>query len=570
MPKLCTKLFAALALLGASVPLVTFSDTQSDSTPKQTAVDSASTPTQSETPSQAATTIKDLVAALNQSSFNAKGSAAEALAAFDNPRVIPILQAWLKGKLYVRKADEVVVIVKDAEQGFKISDAITGQDYGNVSSDDINKIKTNNQLRGKIRGLVAELSLNNPSRNVRLSAVREMISEIDEESADIFRNALNNERDLEVANSLRTGIAIIELSNADKETKRRAIATLGDSLLPAAHNRLRAFLEKDDSGKYLESDKELTGLAESAVGRIQTKLDSYKFVETLYFGISSGAVLLLAAIGLAITFGVMGVINMAHGELIMVGAYTAYGMQMLMPGNIGLSLILAVPAAFLIAGSIGILIERGVIRYLYGRTLDTLLATFGISLILQQMARTFISPKNVAVESPQWMQGSYEVNPALGLTYNYIYIIFFSLIVFAALLLILKKTSLGLQVRAVSQNRAIARAMGVRSDWVDALTFGLGTGIAGVAGVALSQTTNVGPNLGQQYIIDSFMVVVFGGVGNLWGTLVGAMSLGVVNKFLETRVGSVTADIMVLVFIILFIQKRPRGLFPQKGRAAEA
>jgi urea transport system permease protein len=280
-------------------------------------------------------------------------------------------------------------------------------------------------------------------------------------------------------------------------------------------------------------------------------------------------VLVLAAIGLAITFGVMGVINMAHGELIMLGAYTTYLVQLAMPNAIDYSLFVAIPAAFIVAGLFGVAIERGVIRFLYGRPLETLLATFGISLILQQLVRTSISAQNVVVENPSWMSGSLQLNPALSLTYNRLYIFVFALLVFLALLLILKRTALGLQVRAVSQNRAMARAMGVRSARVDALTFGLGAGIAGVAGVALSQLTNVGPNMGQAYIIDSFMVVVFGGVGNLWGTLVGGLTLGVANKFMEPWTGAVLAKILVLVFIILFIQWRPRGLFPQRGRAAE-
>jgi urea transport system permease protein len=252
----------------------------------------------------------------------------------------------------------------------------------------------------------------------------------------------------------------------------------------------------------------------------------------------------------------------------MLGAYTTYMIQQLLPAYTEVSLLLAIPAAFLVSGITGIIIERTVIRFLYGRPLETLLATFGISLILQQLVRTLISPQNVPVSNPDWMSGALEINSVLALTYNRLYIILFCLLVFIALSLVLKRTSLGLQVRAVSQNRAMARAMGVRSARVDALTFGLGSGIAGVAGVALSQLTNVGPNLGQSYIIDSFMVVVFGGVGNLWGTLVGGLSLGVANKVLEPWSGAVLAKILVLVFIILFIQKRPRGLFPQKGRAA--
>jgi urea transport system permease protein len=275
------------------------------------------------------------------------------------------------------------------------------------------------------------------------------------------------------------------------------------------------------------------------------------------------------AIGLSITFGVMGVINMAHGELIMLGAYTTYVLQSLMPNHIGLAVLLSIPAAFVVSGLVGVGIERGVIQFLKGRPLETLLATFGISLILQQAVRTVFSPLNRQVITPDWMSGALQINPVLSLTYNRLYVILFSLIVFTLLLLIMKRTVLGLYVRAVSQNRDMAKAMGIRSEWVDAMTFGLGSGVAGLAGVALSQLTNVGPNLGQAYIIDSFMVVVFGGVGNLWGTLVGGLSLGVANKFLEPATGAVLAKIIVLVALILFIQKRPSGLFPQKGRSVE-
>ena len=295
----------------------------------------------------------------------------------------------------------------------------------------------------------------------------------------------------------------------------------------------------------------------------------YGALETLFFGLSLGSVLVLAAIGLAISFGVMGVINMAHGELIMLGAYTTYVMQLLLPNHIGLALVLAVPAAFLVSGLVGVAIERGIIRFLYGRPLETLLATFGLSLILQQVVRSIFSPLNRSVTSPDWMQGLWQINDLFSVTYNRLAIILFMLVVFALLLLVMNRTSLGLKVRAVSQNRAMAKAMGVRTARVDALTFGLGSGIAGIAGVALSQLTNVGPNLGQAYIVDSFMVVVFGGVGNLWGTLISGLSLGVLNKVLEPAAGAVMAKILVLIGLILFIQRRPKGLFPQKGRAAE-
>ncbi|MDQ2639912.1 MAG: urea ABC transporter permease subunit UrtB, partial [Pseudomonadota bacterium] len=295
----------------------------------------------------------------------------------------------------------------------------------------------------------------------------------------------------------------------------------------------------------------------------------YATIEMLFFGLSLGSVLVLAGIGLAITFGVMGVINMAHGELMMLGAYTVYVVQQLLPDAIGASVLIAIPLAFLVSGLVGVAIERGVVRFLYGRPLETLLATFGVSLLLQQLVRDIFSPNNRPVQTPAWMSGSWQVNEVLAITWSRIYIVLFAALVFAALLLVLKRTSLGLHVRAVAQNRSMARAMGIRTDWVDALTFGLGAGIAGVAGVALSQLTNVGPNLGQSYIVDSFMVVVFGGVGNLWGTLISGLSLGVVNKLLEPAAGAVLAKILVLVALILFIQRRPRGLFPQKGRAAE-
>jgi urea transport system permease protein len=295
----------------------------------------------------------------------------------------------------------------------------------------------------------------------------------------------------------------------------------------------------------------------------------YSAIETLFFGLSLGSVLVLAAIGLAITFGVMGVINMAHGELMMLGAYTVYVMQQLLPQHIGVSILLSIPAAFIVAALAGVLIERTIIRFLYGRPLETLLATFGVSLILQQLVRSVFSANNRAVESPAWLSGTLQINEALAITYNRLYIVLFTTVVFAILLVVLKRTRLGLDIRAVAQNRSMARAMGIRSEWVDAMTFGLGSGIAGVAGVALSQLTNVGPNLGQSYIIDSFMVVVFGGVGNLWGTLIGGLSMGVVNKLLEPYSGAVLGKIFVLVALILFIQRRPRGLFPQTGRAAE-
>jgi urea transport system permease protein len=321
------------------------------------------------------------------------------------------------------------------------------------------------------------------------------------------------------------------------------------------------------------AEPEVAAAATAAVERIERAQVWWGVGQNVWFGLSLGSVLLLAAVGLAITFGVMGVINLAHGELIMLGAYTTFLTQQVIrsyyPELFDWSLLIALPLAFCVAGAVGVAIERGIVRHLYGRPLETLLATWGVSLILQQAVRVIFGPTNREVGNPSWMSGAFRVGE-LTITYNRFVIVIFALAGFALLILVLRRTAFGLQMRAVTQNRAMASEMGIRTGWVDAMTFGLGAGIAGLAGVALSQIDNVSPNLGQLYIIDSFLVVVFGGAGNLWGTLAAAFSLGVINKFLEPYAGAVLAKILILIFIILFIQKRPRGLFPQRGRAAEA
>ncbi|WP_455207309.1 urea ABC transporter permease subunit UrtB [Kaarinaea lacus] len=513
--------------------------------------------------------FQSAIADLKQQSFKTKSKAIEQLQSVDEPRVLKVFQYLLDGDLYYRKDDQLVVFADKKNNEYSITDVISGEQLGNTSSSTLKKIITNNQLRKQLRGAIAQLSLGNKDTEVRRAAVKEMLRDSTPEVAEMVRSALTKETDSDIKETMATVIALSELNSDDKTIRLNAIQTLGGSLDAEAFNSLSKLVQKNDQGEFQESDAEIREAATVALMSIKDKRGFYELMETIFFGLSLGSVLLLAAIGLAITFGVMGVINMAHGELMMLGAYTTYVVQLLMPNYIEYSLFVAIPAAFIVSGLFGVAIERGVIRFLYGRPLETLLATFGISLILQQLVRSIFSPLNRSVETPAWMSGALEINSAFTLTYNRFYIIIFSLMVFFALLAVLKKTPLGLQVRAVSQNRSMAKAMGVKTEWVDALTFGLGSGIAGVAGVALSQLTNVGPNLGQSYIIDSFMVVVFGGVGNLWGTLVGAMSLGVVNKFLEPWAGAVMAKILILVFIILFIQKKPRGLFPQKGRAAE-
>ena len=313
--------------------------------------------------------------------------------------------------------------------------------------------------------------------------------------------------------------------------------------------------------------------AAAAVTAMEARLAIWNIAQNLWYGLSLSSVLLLAAVGLAITFGVMGVINMAHGEMVMIGAYATFIVQEILrayaPGLMNYSLLFAVPFAFLLAGGIGVIIERTVIRYLYGRPQETLLATWGVSLILQQGIRTLFGPSNREVSAPAFMTGSFKIGE-LAITWNRLWIVVFAGLIFAGLLVALRYTSFGLKIRAVTQNRRMASSMGIATDRVDAMTFGLGSGIAGLAGVALSQIDNVSPNLGQSYIVDSFLVVVFGGVGNLWGTLVGALSIGMANKILEPYAGAVLGKIALIILIIAFIQKRPRGLFALKGRAVES
>lgn len=506
--------------------------------------------------------FSEALSVLKSKSYKKKEVAIKQLVATKDERVKKILEAMLNARLFYTKQDENIVIGVKQGNDYSITDQLTQEEKTGVGKSDLKKVRVNNKLRGVLRAAIATLSLSSPDAKERLSAVKQMYGKTNKAGIETLMSHLDIEKDEKVRAEIETLISINDLKSGDKEKQLTAIASLSESLQPDVRNQLDLLKNSEDA--------DIVKASTAVVKQIDERVSFYEKLNTAFFGLSLGSVLVLAAIGLAITFGVMGIINMAHGELIMLGAYTTYVIQQIMPNYIGMSLVVAVPAAFVVSGLVGILIERLVIRHLYGRPLETLLATFGISLILQQAVRSVFSPLNRSVETPQWMSGSLEINPALSLTYNRLYIIIFCLAVFALLFLIIKKSSLGLSVRAVSQNRPMARAMGIRASRVDALTFGLGSGIAGIAGVALSQLTNVGPNLGQAYIIDSFMVVVFGGVGNLWGTLISGFSLGIANKFLEPWAGAVLAKILVLVFIILFIQKRPRGLFPQKGRAAES
>ena len=500
---------------------------------------------------------------LREASYDDKAKIIEQISQSGHPSVRAVLTALMEQRLYFRNSDQKIFIAKAADvDPLNLIDPITLKSAGTASSDSLSQIGTNNSLRRVLREAVARYSLSSPEVAVRLEAAREMAKSLDAATVPLLQQRLAVETNSGVRKEIAAALALAALDSPDSRARLDAIATLKQSVSQDVRNRLALM---NDS----EKDENVKQAAAAAVRSIDHWRTFYSGIETLFFGLSLGSVLVLIAIGLAITFGVMGVINMAHGELMMLGAYTTWVVQQAMPGHIGISILVAIPAAFVVAGLTGVLLERTVIRFLYGRPLETLLATFGVSLILQQTVRSIFTALNKSVVTPDWMSGSLRLNDALEITWNRLYIVIFTLIVFALVQLVMKRTRLGLDIRAVSQNRAMAKAMGIRTELVDAMTFGLGSGIAGVAGVALSQLTNVGPDLGQSYIIDSFMVVVFGGVGNLWGSLIGGTSMGVVNQLLEPWAGAVLAKIFVLVALILFIQARPRGLFPQKGRAAE-
>jgi urea transport system permease protein len=490
-----------------------------------------------------------------------------------HPNTSAALTAFLEDRLYFRNSDQKVFLVKAAADenstSLDLIDPAILKPAGSAAADDLTKIGTNNRLRSVLQTALARYGLSSPKASVRLDAVHQMEENLDEGNLQLLRDRNAVEADAAVKSEISTALALAALDGSDPGARLAAVKTLHGSVRQDVLNKLEPLTERNSDGSYAETDPNVRQAAIVAVKSINRWRTFYSGIETLFFGLSLGSVLVLIAIGLAITFGVMGVINMAHGELMMLGAYTTYVVQTAMPNHIGSSIFVAIPAAFVVAAIAGIIIERSIIRFLYGRPLETLLATFGVSLILQQAVRSIFTALNRSVQTPDWMSGTLQVNDALAITYNRLYIVIFTMLVFAVLLVVLKYTRMGLEIRAVSQNRAMAKAMGIRSEWVDALTFGLGSGIAGVAGVALSQLTNVNPNLGQSYIIDSFMVVVFGGVGNLWGSLVGGMSMGVVNELLEPYAGAVLGKIVVLVALILFIQARPRGLFPPTGRSSD-
>ncbi|MBF0109173.1 MAG: urea ABC transporter permease subunit UrtB [Magnetococcales bacterium] len=505
---------------------------------------------------------------LADNDYSMKINAVEALAATGDPALEAIFKAMLEGRLFTRRADGGIVIGEQVAQRYRLIDPIDGKNVGEETDDALEKVKVNNKLRKVLRGALGGLTLMAPDRGQRIRAARAMLASPVIDQLPLLEKARDAEADPEVARWLGMARDAILLTGSDVASQRlEALARLEKEGGVQVGTLLGQVANQTSPGPFKQALSE-------ASDRVRRHIERWGLLGNLFQGLSLGSVLLLAAVGLAITFGVMGVINMAHGELVMLGAYTIFVVQDLFravaPDLLDWSLLIGTPLAFLVAGGFGIAIERGIIRHLYGRPLETLLATWGLSLVLQQLVRSAYGPTNREVNTPSWMSGAIETSQGLIFTYNRIAIILFSLAVVLGLAFIVKRTTFGLRMRAVTQNRPMAASMGIRTGWVDAMTFGLGSGVAGLAGVALSQIDNVSPNLGQAYIIDSFMVVVFGGVGNLWGTVVGALSLGMANKFFEPVAGAVLAKILILLALILFIQKRPRGMFPLKGRAVEA
>ncbi|MBT9290250.1 urea ABC transporter permease subunit UrtB [Prosthecodimorpha staleyi] len=499
---------------------------------------------------------------LTTDSYSDTIDAVQAIAVSGHPRAAVIIQALQGGQLAFSAAEKKVYV----RVGNDLQEAGSGTAPATAPAD-LADVRANNRVRGIVSAAMGSLTLLNPDPARRLEAAASVLKSRDAAALPALDQALARETDPAVKAAFAAARAAIVLNKTDASDNERVAAI--DLIRKRGGQDALGLLR----GLPADTPKRVKDAAEAGAKVVETQLALWSGAQNVWYGLSLGSVLLLAAIGLAITFGVMGIINMAHGEMVMIGAYTTFVVQEVIrahaPGLFDWSLTIAIPLAFLTSGLVGVILERTVIRWLYGRPLETLLATWGISLILMQAVRTQFGANNREVGAPSFMSGSFDIGH-MSITWGRLWIIVFALAVFAALILVLKRTPLGLQMRAVTQNRSMASAMGIRTPFVDALTFGLGCGIAGIAGVALSQIDNVSPNLGQSYIIDSFMVVVFGGVGNLWGTLVGAMTLGVINKFLEPYAGAVLGKILVLVFIILFIQKRPRGLFALKGRSVEA
>ncbi|MBI1397719.1 MAG: urea ABC transporter permease subunit UrtB [Betaproteobacteria bacterium] len=494
-----------------------------------------------------------------------KARAIDTIAAAGDEEALTVLEALLGGDLQVTPDKHFLI-----KRSSGLVDAISGSPVS-PEPDEYDKVRINNRLRAQTESAIAGLRLLSRDPAVRLEAAKAIDPSRD--NLPLLGKALSRESVPEIRNALRKAEAVANLHSPDPASQLAAIETLAGSTDPRVKADLMALSRSTAKDQESPAMAKVHEAAADAVKAIERRLAMYAYLGRFFTGASLASVLLLVALGLAITYGLLGVINMAHGEMLMIGAYATYMTQQIFrdhfPHSVDWYLVFAVPTSFVIAAAVGMLLERTVIRWLYGRPLETLLATWGISLFLIQLVRQIFGAQNVEVANPSWMSGGIEFSN-LVFPYNRIVIIAFSGAVLLLVWLLLSRTRLGLFIRGVTQNRTMAACMGVRTGRVDLLAFGLGSGIGGLAGCALSQIGNVGPDLGQSYIIDSFMVVVLGGVGQLLGTVYAALGLGVVSKFLEPYIGAVPTKILILVLIIAFIQKRPQGLFALKGRAVEA
>ncbi|GAB3629427.1 urea ABC transporter permease subunit UrtB [Pandoraea terrae] len=497
--------------------------------------------------------------------FDAKSKAIDHLVADGSPAAQNVLKA-LAEDTAAAAGDHILI-----QQGDAYVDALSGQP---AKADDAQSLTLNNVLRARVAGAAAAAQLGATDRAVRAQAIETLLQNPDPAFKAPIEQARQHEADTQLKKRLDQLWAISALHDSDPEKRRDAIALIAARGDPQMRDLLLPIVTRGADGTYAEADSGVRSAAQLGLTQLDAAQRRSEFFGTLFAGLSLGSVLLLAALGLAITYGLIGVINMAHGEFLMIGAYATYVTQVLfqryLPGAFDAYLVAAVPVSFFAAAAVGWVLERLVLQRLYGRPLETLLTTFGISLLLIQSVRTLFGAQNVEVINPAWMSGGVAVLPNLILPYNRLVILGFALAVVILTWAVLNLTRFGLFIRAVTQNRAMAACVGVKTGRVDSYAFAFGAGIAGLGGCALSQIGNVGPDLGQGYIIDSFMAVVLGGVGQLAGTIVGAFGLGIANKLLEPVWGAVLAKIAVLVLIVLFIQKRPQGMFALKGRSAEA
>lgn len=517
----------------------------------------------------AAQTLSDILA--NRADELATGKTATIkeiaaeVAATRTPQTRAVLEAWIEGRLHYRRTDNLIIFAKKTDDGYRISDPISGEDLGSLGRKETKKVKNSTPIKAILRPGLAALDLSSTDPLRRLSAAEQLAKKPTEASRALLQQALESETVPENRRAMETATLIATFAVADETTVLDELATMGDRLEPAVRGAVQRL-----SNDRNQTDAVRTA-ADARLASIETIVALNNFGNNILFGLSQASVLLLSAIGLAITFGVMRVINMAHGEFIMIGAYTTFVVQSSLPMAPGIGLLVSIPLAFAVAFVAGVILERLVIQFLYGRPLETLLATFGVSLVLQQSFRIIFTPQNRPIVTPDWLAGNLSVNPILGITTPRLFVFAIALAVFFGLLAFLQRSRFGLEMRAVTQNRAIAKTMGINSSRIDYLTFGLGSGIAGLAGAVLSQILKTNPDMGTDLIIPSFMVIVVGGVGSLWGALVGAGLVGMATKLVEPLFPNNTllATAIILVAVIGFIQFRPRGLFAQKGRSAE-